>query len=177
MGERPADLFLDAGAWTTATYRVGRAFSALPLPLRTILRAVHRPLEWALRKITGTRLPLDAEIGGGLYLAHTGGIEIAPGARIGRDCSLSGGAIIEGQTYLGDRVHVGPGARIAGPVRIGNDAAVGADAIVRTDVPDGGGTAGGIAVRGRRMPEVSQSLRGMLRGALPKPAQLLVRPG
>jgi serine O-acetyltransferase len=180
MGARPADILLDAGAWVTATYRVGRAISNLPAPLRLVLRAVHRPVEWVLRRATRTTLPVEAEIGGGLYLSQTSGIRVAKTARIGRDCNLSGGAILEGGPYVGDRVYIGPGARIAGEVRVGNDAAIGARALVETDVPDGGlvgSTSRAIEVRGRRRPETASAVRSIVRDLLPKPAQLLVRPG
>src|SRR4051812_7012298 len=92
MGAGPRDILLDPAAWAVATYRLGRAFLALPAPLRTPLLLLHRPLEMALRFMTGVTLPLAAEIGGGLYLAHTGAISVSPQARIGRDCSLSRGA-------------------------------------------------------------------------------------
>lgn len=178
MGAGPVDIALDPAAWAIATYRVGRAIEGLPAPLRLPLRALHRPLAWALGHATGIRLPLEAEIGGGLYLAHTGNVSIAKDARLGRDCSLSHGATIAGGgPLIGDRVCIGPGARVEGAVRVGNDAAIGPGVVVREDVPDEGalGCARAVTVRGRRRPETSAAVRALVRQTLPKPAHLLLR--
>ena len=122
MGASPADILFDPAAWVVATYRLGRALFSLPAPLRAPLLFLHRPLAMALQLFTGVELPVAAEIGGGLYLAHTGGIRISPQARIGRDCNVSRGVRVRGSPLIGDRVYLGPGARVEGSVRVGNDA-------------------------------------------------------
>ncbi len=184
MGARTADLLADPGAWAVATYRVGRAVRSLPRPMRMPLALLHRPLELFIRAVTGVSLAPDAEIGGGLFLAHLGGIVVAPGARLGRDCNLSRGAVLGGggreAPWIGDRVYLGPGARIEGPVRVGNDATIGAHALVTSDVPDGAAIGGGTAkllhlVHGRRRPPMADQLRGFLRAVMPRPTQLLLR--
>ncbi len=180
MGARPRQMLIDPGVWAVATYRVGRALLSLPRPMRAPLILVHRPVEMAVQLITGVKLPLSAEIGGGLFLAHTGGIAVSPEAHIGRDCNLSRGARIGGAPFIGDRVYIGPGARIAGEVRVGNDAAVGANAVVDADVPDGGvvgSTAPLRLVQGRKRPPAFDQLRGFLRTVLPRPTQLILRAG
>jgi serine O-acetyltransferase len=196
VGATPVAIVFDPAAWAVATYRIGRAMLALPAPLRLPLRLLHRPLEMAVRAITGVDLPLGAEIGGGLYIAHTGGIRVSPLAHIGRDCNLSRGAIIDvgarrgesGAPWIGDRVYIGPGVRVAGPVRIGNDAAIGANALVDGDVPDGGAVAGPppkavpspgprTVLPGRHRPPTADQIRQLLRGVLPRPTQLLLRAG
>lgn len=183
-GARTKDLIFDPGAWAVATYRFSRAVRALPAPVRVPLAALYRPWELFIRTITGVRLAPDAEIGGGLFLAHLGGIVVAPGAHLGRDCNLSRGAVIGGgdrdAPWIGDRVYLGPGARILGPVRIGNDTAIGAHALVTADVPDGaaiGSAAGKLIhlIHGRRRPPMADQLRGFLRAVMPKPTQLLLR--
>jgi serine O-acetyltransferase len=188
MGARPRDIALDPGAWTVVTYRIGRALRALPKALRFPLRALHKPVELALRALTGVKLPLEADIGGGLYLAHTGHIEVSPEARVGRDCNLSHGAVV-GAAWIGDRVYVGPGARIGGNVRVGNDAALGANALVEADVPDQGLVGGPPSkvvslhggrtrvVAGRKRPPLLEMVRAFLRDLLPRPTQLFLRAG
>ncbi len=64
MGAGPREMLLDAGVWAVATYRVGRALLSLPGPLRAPLLLLHRPLEMAMQRLTGVKLPLGAEIGG-----------------------------------------------------------------------------------------------------------------
>ena len=185
MGALRTDLLLDPAAWVVGTYRIGRALRALPAPLRMPFLALHKPLELLMRAMTGVKLPGSAEIGGGLFLGHVGGIAVAERAHIGRDCNLSHGVALEprdgGAPWLGDRVYVGPGARIRGNVRIGNDAAIGANTVVNADVPDGE-VVGSVSARslsarvpGRRRPALSDQLRAFLRGVLPRPTQLLLR--
>ncbi|TMA26290.1 MAG: serine acetyltransferase [Deltaproteobacteria bacterium] len=180
MGASPADILFDPAAWVVATYRLGRALFSLPAPLRAPLLFLHRPLAMALQLFTGVELPVAAEIGGGLYLAHTGGIRISPQARIGRDCNVSRGVRVRGSPLIGDRVYLGPGARVEGSVRVGNDAAVGANSVVRRDIPDGaavGSTRPLRMVRGRQRPPLADQLRAWLRNILPRPTQLLLRTG
>jgi serine O-acetyltransferase len=197
MGATPVAIAFDPAAWAVAIYRIGRALLAMPAPLRLPLRLLHRPLELAVRAVTGVNLPLEAEIGGGLYIAHTGGIRVSPLAHIGRDCNLSRGATIElgarrgesGAPWIGDRVYIGPGVRVTGPVRIGNDAAIGANALVNGDVPDGGAVGGpppkavpnraarASLLPGRHRPPAADQIRKFLRGVLPRPTQILLRTG
>lgn len=196
MGARPAEMARDPGAWAVATYRVGRKLRSLPAPLGAPLLLLHKPLEAMVRLVSGVRLPADAEIGAGLYLAHIGDIEIDPRAHLGRDVNLSHGARISwgtrddqrGAPWLGDRVYVGPGARISGPVRIGNDVAIAANAVVECDVPDGASVCGApaevismqgsreLVVRGRKSPPLGAGVRAALRWTLPRPLPLLVAP-
>lgn len=196
MGARPAEMARDPGAWAVATYRLGRKLRSLPSPLGAPLLLLHKPLEAAVRLMSGVRLPADAEIGAGLYLAQIGDIEIDPRAHLGRDVNLSHGARIawgtrdgeQGAPWLGDRVFVGPGARISGPIRIGNDVAIAANAVVDRDVPDGASVGGApaavtsmqgsreLVVRGRKSPPLSVGVRAALRRTLPRPLPLLVAP-
>ena len=189
MGAKPKDIATEPRAWVVATYRVGRALLGLPAPVRVPLFVLHRPVEAALRALTGVVLPVQADIGGGLCLAN-GPIQVSPDTHIGRDCDLAEGCAIGmgarqdegGSPWLGDRVSVGPGAKLYGPVRVGNDAAVAANARVSTDVPDRGVVGGPVAqathvVAGRKRPPLDEQLRDFIRSILPRPAQLLLRPG
>jgi serine O-acetyltransferase len=191
MGATPSALLRSPGVWLIATYRIGHAVRSLPRIVRTPLLAAHRPWELLMRRITGASVPAAAEIGGGLYIAQPGSIQISPDAHIGRDCNLSEGVAIcaaeRGAPWIGDRVYIGPHARIVGPIRVGDDAAIGAYAVVAEDVPDGAVIAGAparvlsmqgsraLVVQGRRRPPLTAGIRRALRGVLPKPTQLLLR--
>lgn len=192
MGASPGEMAKDAGTWVLMTYRLGRALSGLPRPLRAPLLALGWPLQRLIEAISGVRLPLGAEVGGGLYLAQPGSVNVAPEARIGRDCNLSHGVVIatgkSGAPWIGDRVYLGPGVKVLGPVRIGNDVAIGRNLLVDRDVPDGAvlgpvparllSLRGAQATRvlpGRRRPPWSDQLRGLVRQLLPRPTQLLLR--
>lgn len=182
MGARASELLLDPATWAVATYRVGRAVRGLPAPVRLPLMAVQRPWELLMGAVTGVHLAPQAEIGGGLFLAHVGGVRISAGAHLGRDCNLSRGAVIgSGSPWIGDRVWLGPGVRIEGAVRIGNDALIGPHALVTEDVPDGAAIGEGAGrllhlVHGRRRPPMADQVRAFVRAVMPRPTQLLLRP-
>lgn len=94
----------------------------------------------------GIRIPLNCEVGSGLYIGHWGGIWVNPGVRIGRNCVLGHevtlGHVSRGPTRgvpeIGDCVYLGPGAKILGKVRIANHALVSANSLVLQDVPEKG---------------------------------------
>ncbi|MFL5313335.1 MAG: serine O-acetyltransferase [Myxococcales bacterium] len=189
-GARPVDILTDPGAWVTFTYRLGRAVRRLPRLLRLPAVCAHKPLELLVSTLARVALPPSAEVGGGLRVARVGGIRVASGAYIGRDCDLSEGVTIAdsgGAPWIGDRVLIGPGAKLVGPIRVGNDAAVGPNAVVESDVPDGATVAGiparvvtgmgsrGMLVSGRKRPPLVEAMRGVVRGLLPRPTQLLLR--
>ncbi len=172
------------------TYRLGRAVRALPRLLRLPLLCMQKPWELLVGAVTRVALPAGAEVGGGLRVGRVGGIAVAPDVYIGRDCDLSEGVTISslgGAPWIGDRVHIGPGAKLSGPIRVGNDAAIGANAVLESDVPDGAAVAGipadvvsdrgsrELLVAGRKRPPLVDAMRGMVRGVLPRPTQLLLR--
>ena len=189
-GIRPVYSLVDGTTWVAISYRLGRAIRTLPRVLRIPALCAHKPLDLALSTITKVALSPAAEIGGGLRLGQVGGICVVEDAYIGRDCDLSEGVTIAscgGAPWIGDRVLIGPGAKLAGPIRVGNDAAIEPNAVVESDVPDGATVAGiparvvawtgsrGRLVRGRKRPPLLQAMRGLVRGLLPRPTQLLLR--
>jgi serine acetyltransferase len=189
-GVRAANIFTDVSTWVAISYRVGRALRRLPRVLRVPAVCAHKPIDVLLGSLSGIALPPGAEIGGGLRLGGVGGIRVASDAYIGRDCELSEGVTISssgGAPWIGDRVLIGPGAKLAGPIRIGNDSVIGPNAVVEADVPDGATVAGiparvvassgshGKLVPGRKRPPLLDAARGLVRGFLPRPTQLLLR--
>ncbi len=134
------------GIWALAVYRASRWLhrEASP-PMRLGLRLPLAAVRGALRLALGIHLDPAARIGPGLYLGHSGGIWVAPGAVIGRDCNLAqgvtlgvGGTLRRGTPRLGDRVWVGPKATVSGPVVVGSGAVIGANSLVVSNVPERG---------------------------------------
>lgn len=129
-----------------AVYRLGRWLrDEAPAPVRRGLLPGHAVLHELVRLAIGICLSPDARIGPGLYIGHSGGIWVAPGAELGRDCNLSqgvtigiGGTVRRGAPAIGDRVWIGPKATLSGPVRVGSDAVIGANSLVVSDVPERG---------------------------------------
>jgi serine O-acetyltransferase len=98
------------------------------------------------RCATGIEIHPGARIGKRLFIDHGMGVVIGETAEIGNDCTLYqdvtlGGTSLErGQKRhptLGNDVIVSAGAQVLGPFRVGNGARIGAQAVVLKEVPDG----------------------------------------
>lgn len=111
-------------------------------PFNVILKkiAVLRHRFWSV--ITGSEIPINTQISGGLLIPHPNGIVIHSGVKIGPNCLIfqqvtigakddSKPPVIEGH------VDIGAGARVIGEIHIGNNAKIGANAVVLIDVPAG----------------------------------------
>lgn len=96
--------------------------------------------------VTGTDIPLNCQIGGGLLLPHPNGVVIHPEASIGPNCLIFQQVTIVTGVKIGGHVDIGTGAKIIRSVTIGDHALVGANAVVICDVP-AGATAVGIPAK------------------------------
>ena len=111
------------------------------------------------RRQTGIEIHPGATIGRRVFIDHGMGVVIGETAVIGNDVLMFNGINLGGVTMspgkrhptVGDRVVIGAGARVLGPVHIGCDARIGANAVVVKDVPDGA-TAVGIPAKIRDHP-------------------------
>jgi UDP-3-O-[3-hydroxymyristoyl] glucosamine N-acyltransferase len=82
----------------------------------------------------------DTVIGDGTKLDAL--VYVAHNVKIGRNCLLTGGAMIGGTTKIGDQCWIGLNCTIKQKVRIGNNVIVAAGAVVLHDVVDGDIVAG-----------------------------------
>lgn len=98
------------------------------------------------RVMTGIEIHPGARIGRRLFIDHGMGVVIGETAEIGDDCTLYQGVTLGGTSLargqkrhptLGNAVIVGSGAQILGPFRVGDGARIGAAAVVLRSVPDG----------------------------------------
>ena len=95
------------------------------------------------RFFTGIEIHPGAKIGRRLFIDHGMGIVIGETATIGNDCTIYHNATLGGtgkdkkkrHPDLGDNVLIGCGAKILGPIKIGDNVKVGANAVVLKDVP------------------------------------------
>jgi serine O-acetyltransferase len=134
------------GLWALAVYRFGRYLrSDAPAVVRSVLHGPHAAVQQGLRILIGVNLDPDARIGPGLYVGHSGGIWVGPGAVVGSGCNIAqgvtigvGGTLRRGTPVVGDRVWIGPNATVSGPIRIGDDAVIGANSLAVADVPASG---------------------------------------
>jgi serine acetyltransferase len=133
----------EPGFWITATYRIGHWARHHPSVLvRMLGRPGYGALALPVRLFRNVYLPSNAEIGGGLRLAHPSNIYVPPNTRIGRGVSLYHDVTLgtgpqPGTPSVGDRCMIFAGARLVGGIQIGDDVHVGTNAVVNKDVPDG----------------------------------------
>jgi serine O-acetyltransferase len=106
---------------------------------------VARCISQTSRFLTGIEIHPGARIGKRLFIDHGLGVEIGETAEIGDDVLLYQGVTLGGtgnergkrHPTLGNRVVVGTGASVLGNIHLGDDVKVGAGSVVVHSVPDG----------------------------------------
>lgn len=112
---------------------------------RRRLQWLARLLAYVSRWLTGIEIHPGARIGRRFFIDHGMGVVIGETAEIGDDCTLYHGVTLGGTSWqkgkrhpsLGRDVVVGAGAKILGPITIGDGARIGSNAVVIRDVPAG----------------------------------------
>lgn len=102
-----------------------------------------RVVSQTARHFTGIEIHPGAKIGKGLLIDHGMGVVIGETAEIGDNCTIYQGVTLGGtgkdvgkrHPTLGDNVMVGAGAKILGPVTVGSGSKVAANAVVLHEVP------------------------------------------
>lgn len=102
-----------------------------------------RAVSQAAKLVTGIEIHPGATIGRGLVIDHGSGVVIGETAEIGDNCTLYQGVTLggtgkdEGKRHptLGNNVMVGAGAKILGPMTIGDNAKIAAGAVVLDAIP------------------------------------------
>ena len=129
----------------------------------------HRPAHWLFRRgfafparaisqlsrfITGIEIHPGAKIGRGVFIDHGSGVVIGETAEVGDGCTIYQGATLGGtgkhkgkrHPTLGKNVTVGSGAKILGPFQIGDRAKIASNAVVLQPMP-ADSTAAGVPAR------------------------------
>ena len=104
--------------------------------------------------VTGIEIHPGATIGRGLVIDHGAGVVIGETAEIGDNCTIYQGVTLGGtgknvgkrHPTLGNNVMIGAGAKVLGPLTIGDNAKIAAGAVALHDVP-ADSTAVGIPAR------------------------------
>jgi len=121
---------------------------------RVKLRWLARFTSHCSRFLTGIEIHPGAKIGRRAFIDHGMGVVIGETAELGDDCTLYHGVTLGGTTWnkgkrhptLGRGVVIGAGAKVLGPISVGDGARIGSNAVVVKDVPPGA-TAVGIPAR------------------------------
>lgn len=95
------------------------------------------------RFLTGIEIHPGARIGKRVFIDHGSGVVIGETAKIGNEVVIYHGVtlgatrLFKGKRHptIGNRVIIGAGAKILGPVKVGDNVKIGAGAIVIKDVP------------------------------------------
>ena len=106
------------------------------------------------RHFTGIEIHPGAKIGKGLFIDHGMGVVIGETAEIGDNVTIYHGVTLGGtgkekgkrHPTVGNNVLIGCGAKVLGNIRIGDNSNIGANSVVLKDIP-AGATAVGIPAK------------------------------
>lgn len=130
-------LFLYQGLHAMVSHRVAHAF------YRIRFYFLARLLSQLARWLTGIEIHPGARIGKGLFIDHGMGVVVGETAIIGdnvllyQGVTLGGTGVEKGKRHptIGNNVVVGAGAKILGNITVGDNSYIGANAVVIKDVP------------------------------------------
>ena len=105
---------------------------------------IARLISQIARHLTGIEIHPGAKIGKRLLIDHGMGVVIGENATIGDDCTIYHNSKLGGtgkdkykrHPDIGNNVMVGSGAKVLGPIKIGNNVKIGANAVVLHDIPN-----------------------------------------
>ncbi len=108
------------------------------------MKLTARTLSQLARFFTGIEIHPGATIGRGLFIDHGSGVVIGETAIVGDNCTLYQGVTLGGtgkesgkrHPTLGDNVMVGAGAKLLGNFTVGSNSKIAAGAVVLGDVPE-----------------------------------------
>lgn len=110
---------------------------------RMRLKGLARFVSHIGRFLTGIEIHPGAQIGRRLFIDHGMGVVIGETAEIGDDVLIYHGVTLGGLSgspgkrhpTIGSNVAIGAGAQVLGPILVGDGARIGANAVVTKDVP------------------------------------------
>ena len=144
------------------------------------LRLTARFISHLSRFLTGIEIHPGATIGRRFFIDHGAGVVIGETSEIGDDVLLYQGVVLGGTTTekkkrhptLGNNVVIGAGAIALGPITIGDDARVGSGSVVIKSVPPGVTVVG---VPGRSVEDRHKPILELDHGKLPDPIAEAIR--
>ena len=143
------------------------------------MKLIARYISQRSRHKTGIEIHPGAQIGKGLFIDHGMGVVIGETTEIGDDCTIYQNVTLGGtgkdhgkrHPTLGNNVVVGSGAKVLGPFRVGDNARVAAGAVVLAAVPDNA-TAVGVPARIARINGIRTSALDQIHGSDPVAQEL-----
>lgn len=131
-------IFLYSGFHALIYYRIAHFFYKIHFFF--IARAISQFAKF----LTGIEIHPGAKIGRGLFIDHGTGVVIGETTEIGDDCTIYQGVTLGGtgkdtgkrHPTIGNNVLIGSGAKVLGPFTVGNNVKIAAGAVVLTEIPD-----------------------------------------
>jgi len=128
------------------------------------------------RWLTGIEIHPGARVGRHFFIDHGMGVVIGETAEIGDDVLMYQGAVLGGTTLqktkrhptIGNSVVIGTGAIVLGPITVGDNARIGAGSVVIRPVP-AGATVVGVPARIAGLPELMKPKVDLQHADLPDP--------
>ena len=144
------------------------------------LRLMARLLSQFNRFLTGIDIHPGARLGRRLFIDHGSGIVIGETAEIGDDVLMYQGVVLGGTTLekrkrhptVGNGVVLGAGAILLGAITVGVDARIGAGSVVVKSVPPGATVVG---IPGRAVGDRMAAITDLRHGDLPDPVEDAIR--
>jgi len=144
------------------------------------LRFLSRFLSNLSRFLTGIEIHPGAKIGRRFFIDHGAGVVIGETAEIGNDVLMYQGAVLGGTSLkkekrhptVGNNVVIGTGAVALGSITIGNGARIGSGSVVVKSVPD---EATVVGIPGRIVEDHTKPLVDLEHANLPDPVAKAVR--
>jgi len=144
------------------------------------LRLLARLLSHCNRFLTGIEIHPGAGIGRRFFIDHGAGVVIGETAEIGNDVLLYQGVVLGGTSLkkgkrhptLENNVVVGAGAIVLGAITIGDGARIGSGSVVINSVPPGATVVG---IPGRVIDEHRKPILDLEHGRLPDPVAEAIR--
>ena len=130
-------ILLYSGLHALILYRISNLFFKLSIPI------LPRIISQFGRFITGIEIHPGARVGRGLFIDHGMGVIIGETSIVGDSVTLYQGVTLGGtgketgkrHPTIGNNVVIGAGAKILGNISVGDNSYVGANAVVIKDVP------------------------------------------
>ena len=131
-------ILLYQGFYALVFHRIGHFF------YKHKLYFLARMISQIARFLTGIEIHPGAKIGRRLFIDHGMGIVIGETTTIGNDCTIYHNSTLGGtgkdkdkrHPDLGNNVIVGSGAKVLGPIKIGSNVKIGANSVVLENMPD-----------------------------------------
>lgn len=118
------------------------------------MKFIARMISQNARFLTGVEIHPGAQIGRGLLIDHGAGVVIGETAVIGDNCTIYQGVTLGGtgkdvgkrHPTIGNNVMIGSGAKVLGPFTVGDNVKIAAGAVVLNEIPENS-TAVGVPAR------------------------------